>query len=143
MQHVPDHAVVRAPGSDDVTMKVTAAVITENGRVLLGKRKPGGAMGGRWEFPGGKIEPGETPEQSLERELREELAIDARVGQFLLSTCYEGDGVSLELLVYRVERVRGEPALIEHQEISWVRPEDLAGYDLADSDRKVVEELYR
>jgi len=124
-------------------MKVTAAVITENGKVLLARRKPGGAMGGRWEFPGGKIEPGETPEQSLERELREELAISARIGEFLLSTSYEGDGVSLELLVYRAERIRGEPALIEHDEISWVSPRDLAGYDLADSDRKVVEELYR
>lgn len=124
-------------------MKVTAAVITENGRVLLARRKPGGAMGGRWEFPGGKIEPGETPEQSLERELREELAIHARIGEFLLSTSYEGGGVSLELLVYRAERIRGEPALIEHDEISWVSPRDLAGYDLADSDRKVVEQLYR
>ncbi|HVO39642.1 MAG TPA: 8-oxo-dGTP diphosphatase MutT [Spirochaetia bacterium] len=124
-------------------MKVTAAVITENGKILLARRKPGGAMGGRWEFPGGKIEPGETPEQSLERELREELAIQARIGEFLLSTSYEGDGVSLELLVYRAERIRGEPVLIEHDEISWVRPRDLAGYDLADSDRKVVEELYR
>ena len=124
-------------------MKVTAAVITENGKVLLARRKPGGAMGGRWEFPGGKIEPGETPEQSLERELREELAIQARIGEFLLSTSFEGDGVSLELLVYRAERIHGEPALLEHDEISWVSPRDLAGYDLADSDRKVVEELYR
>lgn len=123
-------------------MKVTAAVIEEKGKVLIARRKPGRHMGGKWEFPGGKIEPGETPEESLARELEEELAIQARIGEYLCSALYEGDGVSLELLVFRVERIRGEPALIEHQEIRWVRPEELAVFDLADSDRKVVEALY-
>ena len=123
-------------------MKVTAAVIEEKGKVLIARRKPGRHMGGKWEFPGGKVEPGETPEESLERELQEELAIQVRIGELLCSAFYEGDGVSLELLVYRVERVRGEPALIEHQDIRWVRPEELAVFDLADSDRKVVESLY-
>jgi 8-oxo-dGTP diphosphatase len=124
-------------------MKVTAAVIEEKGRVLIARRKPGRHMAGKWEFPGGKVEPGETPEQSLERELMEELAIHARIGEFLLGTFFEGDGVSLELLVYRAERVSGEPALIEHEAICWVRPDELSGYDLADSDRAVVEKLYR
>ena len=99
-------------------------------------------MGGKWEFPGGKIEPGETPQESLSRELLEELAIRVRIGELLCSAVYEGDGVSLELLVYRVERVEGEPALREHQEIRWVSPEQLAAFDLADSDRKVVQRLY-
>ena len=124
-------------------MKVTAAVIEENGKILIGRRKPGRHMAGKWEFPGGKIEPGETPQQSLERELMEELAIRARIGEFLLSTSFEGEGVSLELLVYRAERVSGEPALIEHEAIRWVRPDELSGYDLADSDRTVAEKLYR
>ncbi len=123
-------------------MKVTAAVIQENGRVLIGRRKPGRHMGGKWEFPGGKIEPGETPQESLARELLEELAIKVRIGEFLCNAFYEGDGVSLELLVYSVERVEGEPALIEHQELRWVRPDELSVFDLADSDRKVVERLY-
>ncbi len=123
-------------------MKVTAAVIQENGRVLIGRRKPGRHMGGKWEFPGGKIEPGETPQESLARELLEELAIKVRIGEFLCNAFYQGDGVSLELLVYSVERVEGEPALIEHQELRWVRPDELSVFDLADSDRKVVERLY-
>ncbi len=123
-------------------MKVTAALIEENGRVLIGKRKPGRHMGGKWEFPGGKIEPGETPEESLERELAEELAIRVEIRELLCSAFYEGDGVSLELLVYRVERVGGEPALIEHQDIRWVTPQELALFDLADSDRKVAETIY-
>ena len=122
-------------------MKVTAGIITENGRVLIALRKPGKHMAGKWEFPGGKIEPGETPEQSLARELEEELAVRAQVGELLCRTFYEGEGVSLELLVFRVERVEGRPEALEHTEIRWVRPEELASYDLADSDRRVVEEL--
>ncbi len=123
-------------------MKVTAAILEEEGKVLIGRRKPGRHMGGKWEFPGGKIEPGETPQESLARELQEELSIRVSVGEFLCSTFYEGDGVSLELLVYRVERLEGEPALIEHEELCWVKPDELTGFDLADSDRTVVRKLY-
>ncbi len=100
-------------------------------------------MAGKWEFPGGKIEPGESPEQSLARELAEELDVRARIGQLLCRTSYEGDGVSLELLVYRVECFEGTPVLREHEEMRWVPPGELRSFDLADSDRKVVETLYR
>ena len=124
-------------------MKVTAGIIEGGGKVLIARRKPGKHMGGKWEFPGGKIEPGESPEQSLARELAEELGVRARVGRFLCRAFYDGDGVSLELLVYSVEEVDGEPALREHEELRWVLPEELLSYDLADSDRAVVEELYR
>jgi 8-oxo-dGTP diphosphatase len=124
-------------------MKVTAGIIEENGKVLIARRKPGKHMGGKWEFPGGKIEPGESPEQSLARELDEELSVRAHVGRFLCATFFEGDGVSLELLVYQVDSVEGALALREHDEIRWVRPEQLASFDLADSDRMVVEALYR
>jgi 8-oxo-dGTP diphosphatase len=124
-------------------MRVTAGIIEGNGKVLIGRRKPGKHMGGKWEFPGGKIEPGETPEQSLARELSEELGVQAQVGQFLGRAFFDGEGVSLELLVYRVEGVEGVPALREHEELRWVRPEELRSYDLADSDRAVVEKLYR
>ena len=124
-------------------MRVTAGIMELDGRVLIARRRPGKHMGGKWEFPGGKIEPGETPEQSLERELDEELAIRARVGGFLCRTFFTGDGVDLELLVYRVDAMEGEPQLREHEEIRWVLPGELLSYDLADSDRRVVEALYR
>jgi 8-oxo-dGTP diphosphatase len=123
-------------------MLVTAAIIEGEGRVLIAKRRPGKHMGSRWEFPGGKIEPGESPEESLARELLEELGVQARIGEFLSSCSYEGDGVSLELLVYRAGIISGIPQLLEHQEILWVRPADLLSYDLADSDRKIVENLF-
>jgi 8-oxo-dGTP diphosphatase len=124
-------------------VKVTAGIIETSGLVLIARRKPGKHMGGKWEFPGGKIEPGETPEQSLERELAEELDVQAHVGRFLCQAFYEGEGVSLELLVYRVDGVHGVPALREHEELRWVRPDELLSYDLADSDRAVAERLFR
>jgi len=123
-------------------MKVTAGILWRDGHVLLALRRPGKHMGGKWEFPGGKIEPGETPEESLARELEEELDVQARVGDFLCCVHYEGDGVSLELMVYRVDHFEGTPALREHQEIRWVSPRELRLYELADSDRSVVERLF-
>jgi 8-oxo-dGTP diphosphatase len=124
-------------------MIVTAGIIERDGLVLIARRKPGKHMGGKWEFPGGKIEPGETPEQSLERELEEELALRVEVGPFLCLASFEGDGISLELLVYRIDGVTGIPELRDHQEIRWVKPAELSSFDLADSDRRVVEQLFR
>jgi 8-oxo-dGTP diphosphatase len=143
LQHLPRVAVVRAGRGREGAVRVTAGIIEGDGKVLIGRRKPGKHMGGKWEFPGGKIEPGETPEQSLARELTEELGVRAQVGQFLGRAFFEGDGVSLELLVYRVESMVGIPVLREHEELRWVRPDELLLYDLADSDRAVVRELYR
>jgi 8-oxo-dGTP diphosphatase len=121
-------------------VRVTAAIIERDGMVFIAQRRPGKHMGGKWEFPGGKIEPGESPEESLARELDEELDVRAEIGEFLCRAFYEGEGVSLELLVYRA-RISGSPRLVEHQDMRWVRPEELLSYDLADSDRRVVESL--
>ena len=124
-------------------MTVTAGILRQNGRVLIARRRPGKHMGGKWEFPGGKIELGESPEQALARELAEELDVRARVGDLLCRAAWEGDGISLDLLVYRVDGFEGTPMLREHEEIRWVAPQDLGTYDLADSDRQVVEMLFR
>ncbi len=121
---------------------VTAGILERDGRVLIARRKPGRHMANKWEFPGGKVEAGESPEQSLARELQEELAVRARIGAFLCRERWEGDGISLELLVYRVDSFEGVPELREHEEIRWVLPEELRSFELADSDRKVVETLY-
>ena len=123
-------------------IKVTAAIIEENGRILIARRKPGARMGRKWEFPGGKVEPGEEPEQALARELEEELAISARVGRLLGRTMFEVDGVSFELLAYRAERVAGEPVCKEHEEIRWVEPRELPSYDLAESDRRIAKDIF-
>jgi len=123
-------------------MTVTAGILERDGRVLIARRKPGRHMGRKWEFPGGKVEAGETPEQSLRRELEEELDVRARIGDLLCRTTYEGDGVNLELLVYRVPQFDGSPALRDHDELAWVLPGELRSFELAGSDRKVVEMLF-
>jgi 8-oxo-dGTP diphosphatase len=122
--------------------RVTAAIIEEAGRVFVARRGPGRHLSGKWEFPGGKVEPGETPERALERELAEELGIACEVGEFLCAAVYEETEPGLELLAYRVRRGQGAIELREHVEVRWVRPEDLAGMDLPQSDRLVAERLY-
>ena len=123
--------------------KVTAAVIQRDGKVLIARRKPGGHMGEKWEFPGGKIDAGETPRECLRRELEEEFSIQARIGEFLCSAAYVSPGLELELLAYRAEHLCGSFVLREHTEIRWVAPAELQSYDLADSDRLIARELNR
>jgi 8-oxo-dGTP diphosphatase len=115
-----------------------AGIALRNGLVFVARRKPGGSMGGRWEFPGGKIEPGETPEGTLVREFREELGLDIRPGALLGESGFVNGGVRFRLRAYRVE-FQGEPSyLAEHQEVRWLAPADLEALDLAPSDRSLL-----
>lgn len=122
--------------------RVTAAIIEEGGRVFVARRGPGRHLSGKWEFPGGKVEPGESLEEALKRELAEELGIVCEVGDFLCAAVYEGLEPPLELLAYRVRRLGGAIELREHVEARWVAPADLAGLDLPESDRMVVGRLF-
>lgn len=121
--------------------QVTTAVIEKEGRILLAKRKKGRYLDNQWELPGGKIDPGETPEQCLKRELKEEFTIEAEVGPLIGTAHFENRFVDLELLVYKVAHVSGNFELLEHEAIEWVLPEEIESYDLVDSDRVVVREL--
>ena len=123
--------------------KVTAAVIEKDGKVLIAKRRAGDRHGGRWEFPGGKIDSGETPEACLRRELKEELGIEADIGEFICKSSFTYMLVPLELLVYKARYVSGEFRAIDHDELKWVEPRDLAGYDFAKADRDVVRKLMK
>ncbi|HEQ72537.1 MAG TPA: (deoxy)nucleoside triphosphate pyrophosphohydrolase [Spirochaetia bacterium] len=120
---------------------VTAAVISRDGKYLIAKRKGGGDLSGKWEFPGGKVEPGETEEHGLIRELAEELDVTAAVGEFICRTCFIHDGIDFELHAYRVTLTGGEPVAREHAQLRWVRPEEFGGYDFAESDRAIVAAL--
>ncbi len=123
--------------------KVTAALLERDGKILLARRKAGKHMGNRWEFPGGKLLPGESPEQALSRELQEELGIETRVGEYLGSARFADGSVELEVMLYRVEHLSGNFSLREHEALAWVEPEDLELYDLADSDRELVQRVVR
>lgn len=114
----------------------------ENGKIFIARRRTGKNLAGKWEFPGGKIEPGETPEESLARELTEELEVRVNVGELLCRVFFKEGPIDLELLAYRVTRLSGELVLSEHDKAQWVEPSELRSYDLAESDRKVVERLF-
>ena len=122
-------------------LRVTAAIIKKDGRILIAKRKKGWRFAGKWEFPGGKIEPHETPEECLKRELREELGIETRIGEFFCSSTYAYPHATVQLLVYQAFHVSGEYTLYDHQEIRWVLPDELTEYDFPEADKPVIEKL--
>ncbi len=124
-------------------IKVTAAIIVENGKVLIAKRKPPGRMPGMWEFPGGKIEDGETPKQCLKRELHEELEIDVVVGDYFATSLHKYDFYTVELMAYRVKIVAGEIKLNDHAEVAWVEADGLGRYEFAPADIPFVDMIRR
>lgn len=120
---------------------VTAAVIRKSDTVLLTRRKPGEKLAGMWEFPGGKIELGESPEECLKRELKEELGIEVKVGAHIADSLYEYDHGAFLLKAYETEHISGEFQLTVHDDIKWVKPENLLAEQLAPADIALVEHL--
>jgi 8-oxo-dGTP diphosphatase len=123
-------------------IRVTAAVVEKEGKFLLAQRGPGDRLTGKWEFPGGKIEPGETPESCLAREIREELGIEVRVEDFLCSSRFDYDHASVEILSFRCRWISGELQHNAHQALQWVAPEALTELDLAEADRPIARCLF-
>ncbi|MBI5846746.1 MAG: 8-oxo-dGTP diphosphatase MutT [Nitrospirae bacterium] len=122
-------------------VKVVAAVIEEDGKVLIAKRRKGDMLAGKWEFPGGKIDPGETAEEALKRELHEELGIEAEVSDFICSSRYDYEHLSVELLAYRVKYISGDITPHVHDEVKWVLPDDLCTYDFPAANVEIVRRL--
>jgi len=118
---------------------VTGAVIIRDGAVFAAQRGPGKALAGMWEFPGGKIEPGETPEESLARELKEELLVDAIVGDHVTTTEYEYDFGTVRLSTYLcVLSPDAEPTLTEHADSRWIPLAELQELEWAPADIPAV-----
>ena len=119
-------------------MVAVGGVIQRNGRLLIGRRLEDDTFGGLWEFPGGKIEPGESPEDCLRRELMEELGVSAEIGARI---CVVEPNEGFKLIAHRAVIVEGEPELREHSRLEWVLPGELSGYDMLPADGPVVEML--
>lgn len=123
-------------------MEVVAAVIERDGRILICQRQRGGRHALKWEFPGGKVEPGEDSPAALARELREELRIDAAIGELIhTETVQYPDRPIIRLAFYRVTEFLGEPVNLQFERIVWEDRRNLAGYDFLEGDIAFVKKL--
>lgn len=119
---------------------VCGLIEDEQGRVLACLRPEGKHLGGKWEFPGGKVEPGESPELALVRELREELAIETAILAALTPVVWDYGRGSIRLIPFRCRIVSGVPDPLEHAAIRWVDAAGLGNLDWADADGPILSE---
>lgn len=119
-------------------INVVGAVIRRDGLVLCAQRGFAGSLAGMWEFPGGKIESGETPRQALEREIVEELQCRVSVGALVTSTVHEYEFGIVTLTTYNCELIEGTPVLSEHEEVVWLPPAELRTLEWAPADVPAV-----
>lgn len=118
---------------------VVGAVIVRAGEVLCAQRGPWGSLPGLWEFPGGKIEDGETARTALEREIVEELRCRISVGDEVTTTTYEYDFGTVTLTTFYCDLIAGTPELTEHAEVRWLPPAELSGLPWAPADIPAVD----
>ena len=123
-----------------LVLVAACALIDPDGRVLIAQRPPGKAMAGLWEFPGGKVEPGERPEETVIRELSEELGITVQepcLAPFTF-TSHTYPDFQLLMPLYVCRRWEGEVTALEHSALKWVRPRDLSQYPMPPADLPLI-----
>lgn len=122
---------------------VTAAILVKDGQILIAKRRSSDPLANKWEFPGGTIEHGETPEECLQREMKEEFDIDVTVGEYFGESIYHYDHGSIKLLAYRTHWVGGEITMQAHDDYQWVPVGRLSQYDFAPADIPLAGEVMK
>lgn len=120
---------------------VVAGLLVRDGKALVTQRPHSAPRGGQWEFPGGKVDPGESPQNALCRELREELGIRTRVGKKWASRRHDYPEISIHLHLYQASLEGGEPAPLQCLRILWATPEELKELAISDADRGILETL--
>lgn len=120
---------------------VVTALMRKGGKVLVGQRPVGNTLAGHWEFPGGKIEKNESPEEALIRELNEELGIQADVGQLKLASTHTYGDTGIIILFYEVLFWKGEPKPVHHMELRWIEPRELKDLSIPDANRRILDRL--
>ncbi len=123
--------------------EVVAALIRENGRFLICQRPENKARALLWEFPGGKVDPGETGEQALIRECAEELGVILEVGEVCSRVTHQYPDLQVRLTLYHARIITGRLRRLEHADIRWVNPAELSGYDFCPADREIILKLMR
>ena len=122
-------------------INVTAAIIEKEGKFLIAKRNKGKHLENKWEFPGGKIEPQETPKECLLRELEEEFGITAEITDFVAESIFDYGDRKIRLLGYRAKYISGEFRLNAHDEIRWVSADEFSKFDFAEADLPLIEKV--
>ena len=122
-------------------VQVVAALIWDGGRFMICRRPANKARGLLWEFVGGKVEPGETKEQALARECREELELAVRVGEPYMEVTHVYPDLTVHLTLLHAAIEAGEPKLLEHTDLRWITPEEIPDYEFCPADREILEKL--
>ncbi|WP_275298432.1 (deoxy)nucleoside triphosphate pyrophosphohydrolase [Clostridium sp. YIM B02555] len=120
---------------------VVAAILTKEDRILIAKRKEDKSQGGLWEFPGGKVEPGEEPEESLVRELKEEMEIEVAVKEHVADSIYDYGNIQVRLIAFKAEILSGDIILNDHSEYRWILISEMDNFIFAPADIPIVEKL--
>lgn len=122
-------------------INVVAAAIEKDGKFFCAQRPEGKSLGGFWEFPGGKLEDGESPEQALVREIKEELNSEIEIVSYINEASYDYDFGTVIMKTYRAKLISGKLELLEHQNSTWLAPNELDTLNWAPVDRSAVELL--
>ena len=121
--------------------EVVAALIWRGERFLACQRPAHKARGLLWEFVGGKVEPGETKEQALIRECREELAITLSVGDVFMDVTHEYPDLTVHLMLFNATIAEGEPQKLEHNDIRWITPSEIPNYEFCPADKEILKQI--
>ena len=122
-------------------IEVVAGIVLNQQKILIARRSPGKHLAGYWEFPGGKLEPGENPEEGLARELKEELNLEVVVGQHFMDSLYHYQEKSILLKAYFAHSKQLELSSTDHDQLKWVQAKELEKYIFAPADVPIVEAL--
>jgi 8-oxo-dGTP diphosphatase len=122
---------------------VVAGFLKKGSLVLVGQRPETHSLAGQWEFPGGKIESGESPEEALARELSEELGIDAKVGDLKLVCTHNYGDVNILILFYEILFWKGEPKTKHHMMLEWIEPQELLKRSIPEANRKIIDKIFK
>ena len=122
-------------------IRVVGAMIEREGKYLITQRSPHATLPLLWEFPGGRVEPGETDEEALARELMEEMAITVSVGERVIHVEHGYEAYDIDFCVYRCRLTRGPPRHIRVADHRWVRPDELENYEFPPADEKSIAKL--
>lgn len=124
-------------------VQVVAALIWDKDRFLACQRPANKARGLLWEFVGGKVEPGETKQEALIRECHEELDVNIKVGDVFMELTHHYPDITIDLTLFHAEILSGTPKMLEHNDIRWLRPDQIPDYAFCPADEEILKELMK